>query len=43
MAAFGKKELCQSEDAVDRKKIYALGVLTEMVIMSAFALGNIAL
>lgn len=41
MAAFGKEELCQSEDAVEEKN--AIGVLKETVIMSVLALGNIAL
>lgn len=47
--AFGKKELCQLEDAIE-KKMYVcvcawvqIQVLKETVIMSVFAMGNIAL
>lgn len=48
MVAFGKKELCQLEDAVEKNMyvwvcLCAVQVLKETVTMPGFALGHVAL
>lgn len=46
MVAFGKKELCQLEDAVEKNVcvcVCAVQVLKETVTMSGFALRYVAL